>query len=119
MRRIINTRAFSLMETVIAAVVFSVAVAGVMVSLSSVSRPTQDLDKSFYAARCAQQVLESLRARDYTSPALDPAGSPYTLTAAQLAGFSACTQLPITSFTYQVEDAGSGGARKVTARVDW
>lgn len=116
---------FSLMEGLMASLVFAIAVVGVFATLAAVKRPTVETDKSFAAAKCTQQILESLRAkvdqRNYDSGELsiNAPGSPHTLSNAQLATFAACSQLTTISFSYDVVSAGASGARKVVAQITW
>ena len=112
-----------------AALIFSVAVAGVFASLGNIRKAVVTDDKSLQATYCGQQVLETLRARvdnrDWadasSSLALTLPGNNHTIDAASsppISSFTACANSPVTSISYTVSDAGNG-TRKVTATVNW
>ncbi len=124
---ITNKLAFSLMESLIAAVIFTIAVAGVYASIASVKKPVTDIDKKLSAAKCGQKVLEKLRgsvAYPEWSDGIGPlAIGTYTinaLTTPSIADFNPSC-VGISTVTYTVTDAGNGpnGARKAVATVIW
>ena len=104
---------FSLVEVMVAGVIFSIAVVGVFSSLAAVKKPIHTSDKSLDAALCGQQVLEGLRAsvdasnwnEDSSPLKLKPDYAP--------ASVGACVGYTL---EYAVTDAGNG-ARKVTLTV--
>lgn len=67
-----NLAGFSLVEVMVASVIFSIAIVGIYASLSAVRQQTLNIsDKSLGAALCAQKFLEDRRAavdmRDWAS----------------------------------------------------
>ena len=116
-----HVKGFSLVEAMVAGVVFTIAVAGVFSSISSTTSSTSStatVNKNLIAAYCGQQVLESFRskvdARDWSSGSLTLGD--HTLSGPTLAPYSQCAG--VTSVVYTVSDAGNG-ARKVVANVNW
>lgn len=112
-------KGFSLVEVMVAAVIFTIAVAGVFASLASSRKPTVDTDTSLRGALCGQQILEKFRAkvdwRDWSSGSLVVSGTPYVLSAAALAALPACSGY---GASYVVSNGGNG-ARKVKVTVSW
>lgn len=106
------------MEALVAAVIFTIAVAGVFASLSAVKEPTAESDIAVRAAQCGQQVLETLRARvdarDWSSSPDLTVGT-YNLSGAELDPFPQCSGYTV---DYEVTDAGNS-VRKVVAQVNW
>jgi len=116
MRNTVSSKAFSLIEAVVASVIFMIAVTGVFASLSALKRPVATTDKALGAALCGQQFLENLRAsvdqQDWAiaSSKLRPTGS--------VAGAS-CVENGVTySINYQVVAVGTT-ARKGLVTVTW
>ena len=56
-----NKRGFSLIEVTVAAVIFSVSIAGVFASISAMQRPVDTSSKKVIAGQLAKKVLENLR----------------------------------------------------------
>lgn len=117
MRLKVNLNGFSLVEVMVASVIFSIAVVGIYASLAAVKQQTKDIsDKSLGAALCGQQFLESRRAavdmRDWTTGLL-----------ATTDGFTAggtCIQNGITyTISYQIANDAAGHSRKATVTVTW
>ncbi len=112
--------AFSLVEALVAAVIFSIVVVGVFVSLSSLKKSNFEVDASYAAARCLQQFLEGFRAkvdaRDYDTGKLRAGRHTTTMSSAWT---SACPS-SIQNIEYVVVlDPGSQGGRRVTATINW
>lgn len=104
---------FTLVEVVVAAVIFTIAVTGVFASLASLKKPVVTNDKALEAAYCGQQFLEGLRAavdaRDWSTGKLAPAvgvtGSPCVING--------------TTYTVTYTITAVGNARKATVTVSW
>ena len=106
---------FSLVEAVVAAVIFSITVVGVFASLAAIQQPAANSGQSLNAALCGQQVLENLRskvdARDWDTGGALATGSHTPLTPSQCSSFT---------FTYDVTaPVAVNGARKVDLTVTW
>lgn len=115
-----NNAGFSLVEVIVASVIFSIAVVGIYASLSSVKEQSQNISEvALGAALCAQQFLESKRAavdmRDWGSGGqLAVTGSAQNAAdCTQTTGATATTY----HLTYLITDAGN--ARKATVTVTW
>jgi Tfp pilus assembly protein PilV len=107
---------FTLVEVVVAGLIFAIAVSGVFASIASVQNQSNTgSEESLGAALCGQEFLEGLRAkvdnRDWDSSQL--ALTPLVAT-------TACTQNG-TAYTrqYKVEAVPGSLARKVTVIVTW
>lgn len=61
--RKLNNTAFSLLEILLASVIFIVSIGGIFVTLSAVRRPVADKESALSAAIFGKQVLESLRSQ--------------------------------------------------------
>lgn len=111
---------FTLMEVIVAGLIFSIATVGIFSALTSIRQPTAIIDQSVSMAYCGQQVLETFRARvdarDWNSGGLTVGN--HTISGAALAAYPICSSAGVTSVTYVVSDAGNG-ARKVVATVNW
>ena len=111
-----NAHGFSLVEAMVASVIFSIAVVGVFSSLAAIKNPVKNSDKSLAAAFCGQQVLENLRASvsaDTWSQGTSKLKIANGMTVTPLP--SACSGFTV---TYDVTDAGNG-ARKVQLNVTY
>ena len=113
---------FSITEVIIAALIFSLVVAGSIAAVSALKKPAYASKEDITAAYLAKQILEELRsdvnAEEWNSGGLNPNGGPggdgiyNNLTAVTIDGI---TYTP----SYQVEDDTLTGARKVTLTVNW
>ena len=113
---------FSITEVVIAALIFSLVVAGSISAVSALKKPAYASKEEITAAYLAKQILEELRsdvhAEDWNSGGLDPNGGPGgngiydNLSAVTIDGFSYTP-------SYQVENDTLTGARKVTLTINW
>lgn len=114
----LTAKGFSLVEVMIASLIFSVAVIGIYASLASIKEKSLNItDKGLGAALCAQRFLESRRAavdmRDWNG-----AGSLLAVTAGAQNG-GVCNQSGVNyTLQYQIAAAGSH-ARKATVVVTW
>ncbi len=72
-KRNLNNRAFSLLEILLAAVIFIVSIGGIFATLNSVRGPVASKENALAAAILGKQVLEALRSqvsyRNYAPPA--------------------------------------------------
>ena len=120
-----NTHSFTLVEVLVAAVIFSIAVAGLF-SVFSITRQTSDAsERELQAAYLGRQLLEELRAKvdqrnwDPTAPDtwyLVCDGGTYDwpgIPANPLSGFDAGATVRYTC------DNLATGARKVTLQITW
>ena len=57
----LNNTAFSLLEVLLASIIFIISITGVFVTLTAVRRPVADKESALAAAVFGKQVLESLR----------------------------------------------------------
>jgi prepilin-type N-terminal cleavage/methylation domain-containing protein len=114
----ITSKGFSLVEVMVASLIFSIAVIGIYASLATVKEQSLNIsDKGLGAALCAQQFLESRRAavdmRDWNA-----AGSLLAITGGLQNG-AVCNQSGV-NYTVQYQIAAAGGnARKATVIVTW
>lgn len=110
---------FSLVEVMVAAIIFSIAVVGIYASLHNVKKQSQDVsDKGLIGALCGQKFLEDRRAavdmRDWASGGQLAPGT-YTSTPDPY-----CTVNGIAyTITYTIENDATGFARKATVTVTW
>ena len=114
MRIFLNRSAFSLVEAMVAGVIFTITAAGVFASLAAVQKPAVTNDKSLGAAYCGQKFFESLRAnvdvRDWATGKLKPGGGSVT-----------CDQNGVTyTVNYTIVDMlPSSTARQARITISW
>ena len=126
---------FSLVEVVVAAVIFSIAVVGIF-SVFAISRRSSDAsERSLLAAYLGRQILEDLRAKvdsriwdTGAGGSWDTPGDPITcpqletdLPPALIPNHPLMAEL-ITNFNGQVWytcDEDTSGTRKITLRISW
>lgn len=65
----LNNKAFSLLEILLASIIFIITIAGVFVTLSAVRKPVADKESALTAAVFGKQVLEALRSSVNAQPA--------------------------------------------------
>ena len=92
---------FTITEALVAAVIFSIATAGIFATISALKKPSVKTDKSLEAAYIGQRVLEDLRSgvdanpnsawNDSTNPKTLTAGGPYNCPAADVTPSYTCT----------------------------
>ena len=125
-----NDSGFSLVEVIVASLIFATVVVGIFATTSAMKKPTVDSDKKLMAAFYGKQILEDLRVRvdqrdwDKCTPATPALSGSLTV-------IGACNpHVPITifnptynttfTFTYIVTDVpGGSGARDVALTVTW
>ena len=118
------SKGFSLVESVVAALVFAAAVVGVFSTAATLKRPAVGTDKRLAAAFYAKQILEDLRAkvdqRDW-----DTVGGPLSLNAGNA---PQTFTLPVItnptygvpySISYTVSTIPGNTARQVDVTVSW
>ncbi len=77
--RKLNSSGFSLLEILLASIIFIISVAGVFVTLTAVRKPVIDKENSLTAAVFGRQVLEALRSSVNATNYYDPcAANPST-----------------------------------------
>jgi prepilin-type N-terminal cleavage/methylation domain-containing protein len=113
-----NHTGFSILEVIIATVIFGLVAAGLYASITALRTPVSDTTKKINAALIAKEELEKLRsevrAENWVSGgALMPSATPYELSPVQRQGV---TYYP--SYVVQIDPNGSP-ARKVTMTVTW
>ena len=119
LRRIKKQHGFSLVEAIIAAVIFAIATAGIFSTLIVLRKPAAESDERIGAAYFAQQILEDLRAyvsangwdTGPLSVGVHSGSGPITLTGSGPYGVLYTAQYTVT------QDAN--GARKVQVSVTW
>lgn len=109
---------FTLVEVIVAAMIFSILAAGLYASMSSLRQPAAVTTKKITAALIGQQILEDLRSKvdasNWNSGELSLSPPPHAMT--PVVGPDGITYTPV----YTVEDDPNGsGARKVTITVTW
>ncbi len=120
---------FTIIEALVASVIFSIAVAGIFATTGSIRQPTAENDHSLEAAYIGQQVLEDMRryvdAGTWNNPALNinrlkvGAGHDCCMDPPACAQMRTVTKNNITyTCTYTVTQEASG-ARKVKVDVGW
>jgi prepilin-type N-terminal cleavage/methylation domain-containing protein len=105
-----NNKGFSMMEALVAAMIFAIGVVGVYATMSSQNTPSMESDDRVKAAFAGKKFLESLRgkvdAQTYATGDL-----------------SIGTHTPVTvgtySFSYVVSSPGTSGARHVDLTISW
>jgi Tfp pilus assembly protein PilV len=106
-----NKKGFSMMEALVAAMVFSIGVVGVFAAMSSQKAPAVESDARVKAAFAAKQFLEGLRSQ---VDAADYAANTGNLTLGVHSGVSLGTY----TVDYTVSDAGNN-ARRVDLTITW
>jgi Tfp pilus assembly protein PilV len=103
-----NKYAFSMVEALIASVILSISVVGVLATMSSQKAPSVESDKKVQAAMAAKQFLEGLRSKvDATTYA----------TGELSLGLHSGVAFGTYTVDYHVTAAGS--ARKVDLNITW
>ncbi len=103
-----NKNAFSMVEALIAAVILSISIVGVLSTMSSQKAPSADSDKKVQAALAAKQFMEGLRSKvDATNY------STGELSIGMHSGVSLGT------YTVDYFVTASGNARKVDLNITW
>ncbi len=108
---------FTIVEVIVSAVIFTLAVAGIFATISALRSPATESSQEVTAAFVGKRILDDMRtevsALTWSGGSLDPSGSPYALNAIVVDGISYTP-------TYIVEpDPDGTGARKVTLNVTW
>lgn len=103
-----NHNAFSMVEALIAAVILSISVVGVMATMSAQKTPTADSDRKVQAALAAKQFLESLRGKVDAS----------TYETGDLS-LGLHNGVSIGSYTVDYYVSADGNARKVDLNIVW
>ncbi|MDO8801774.1 hypothetical protein [Phenylobacterium sp.] len=102
---------FSIAEAVIAAVVFVIAVTGVLATISNIKKPSARTDRSLTAAYVGQKVLEDMRnevdAGTWDTGPLKTGPNPRP-----------CPN-GVANCTYSVDEDPVSRARAVTVNVTW
>ena len=57
----LNNRAFSLLEVLLASIIFVISITGVFITLTALRKPVADKENALAAAILGKQVLEALR----------------------------------------------------------
>ncbi len=107
---------FSIAEAVIAAIVFVIAVTGVLATIGNIKKPSARTDRSLTAAYVGQQVLEAMRTNVDAGTWDDP-GSPLSLLGTH-SGSKPVNGVTYT-YTYTVVQDPISKARRVTITVNW
>ena len=115
-----NLDGFSLVEAIVASLIFATVVVGVFATMSSFKKPSVASDKKLMAAFYGKQILEDLRAhvdqRDWdtgllaSNPALNPHG-PFSQ-------FSPTYNMTF-NYWYTVTEDYVGGPRQVSLNITW
>ncbi len=102
---------FSIAEAVIAAIVFVVAVTGVLATIGNIKKPSVRTDRSLTAAYVGQKVLEDMRnevdAETWDTGPLSVGPNPRS-----------CPN-GVVNCTYSVDEDPVSHAREVTVNVTW
>ncbi len=114
--KIARTQGFSLVEVVVASVVFAVSAAGVIAMMSSLNKPSEESSDAITASMVGKQILEKLR-KDVDMVTWDDPGGALTVGDHTMADvvIDGKTYTP----TYTVVEDASTGARRVDLHVDW
>ncbi|MBL8012628.1 MAG: prepilin-type N-terminal cleavage/methylation domain-containing protein [Candidatus Omnitrophica bacterium] len=106
--RLSDNRAFSMVEVMIAAVILSISVIGVMATMSAQKEPALESDERVQAALAAKQFLEGLRGKvDATT---------YNTGDLSLGLHS---DVSLGSYTVNYLVSPDGNARKVEMNISW
>jgi len=110
---------FSLVEVVVATIIFFFFAAGLLATISALSKPAQVSGREIRAAMIAKSVLQDLR-KDVDAETWNygglTVGGPYNFPIAPFYG----GETPTYSASYTVADDPNGSkARKVTVTVTW
>ena len=108
---------FTLVEVVVASVIFAITAAGIVAMLSALSKPADEAQEAVAASLVGKQILEEFRKEVDMTTWDEPGGAlavggPYTLPDVVIDG---TTYTP----TYTVVEDASTGARRVDLHVDW
>ena len=111
-----SQQAFSLVEVLVASMVFILAVAGVLATLSAVRQPASTAERELKAAIVGQQVLEEMRvkvdANDWNAANLaETGGTPQT--------FTKTVNGVDYEISYTVVEDPVSHARQVNMTVNW
>ena len=113
---------FTITETLVAAVIFSIAISGIFAAVGTIKKPSGKTDRSLEAAYMGQRVLEGLRKSVDAEKWNDPSFANNKL----LAGTHDCEPSTFTpagsAITYQCTytvTQQSNGARRVDVNVTW
>ncbi len=102
---------FSIAEAVIAAMVFVIAVTGILATISNIKKPSARTDRSLTAAYVSQKVLEDMRnevdAETWNTGPLSAGPNPRS-----------CPN-GVANCTYSVDEDPVSHARAVTVNVTW
>jgi Tfp pilus assembly protein PilV len=104
-----NIKGFSIMEALVASMIFSIGVVGVFSTIASQKNPTSLSDKRVQAAFAAKRYLEGLRSK------VD--AETYATGNLSLGNHNDTSVAPY-NITYQVTDAGNN-ARRVDLNIVW
>ncbi|HSA31039.1 MAG TPA: prepilin-type N-terminal cleavage/methylation domain-containing protein [Candidatus Omnitrophota bacterium] len=74
-RQLLGRNGFSMVEVIVATLIFAMATAGILATLSALSRPAAESTREVQAAFIAQDIIESLRGQITTEAWVDPAGN--------------------------------------------
>lgn len=115
-----NSRGFSIVEVVVAAIIFAIAAAGMYATVASLNKPAEDFSERSKAAMIGKQVLEMLRFnvdQDYwetetANPTYPLSFGQHNMTAVVLDG------VIYSSYYIVTQDPDTGG-RKVSVNVYW
>ena len=98
-----------MVEALIAAVILSISVIGVLATMSSQKTPTVESDKKVQAAMAAKQFMESLRSKVDATTTYDTGDLSLGMHANVVYG----------AYTMDYLVTSSGSARKVDLNVSW
>ena len=93
----LNNKAFSLLEILLASIIFIITVAGIFATLSAVRTPVADRESALTAAVFGKQVLENLRSQ------VNAASSAYYYSCS--AGGSPCPDFALSLGAHQISQA--------------
>ncbi len=119
MTHVKTQKAFTIVEVLVAAVIFSITVLGVFSTIAAIRKPAAVSERTLVAAYYGRQVLEDLRAkidkRDWNTGLLSTGTHNYGTAIIHGVSYAA---------SYLVENAPeatlpAGGLRKVTLTITW
>jgi prepilin-type N-terminal cleavage/methylation domain-containing protein len=105
-----NKKGFSIMESLVAAMIFSIGVVGVFAAMSSQKAPSEESDDRIKAALAGKQLLESLRSKVNAAD--------YAANTGELSLGAHNVSLGTWTATYTVTNAGNN-VRKVDLTITW
>lgn len=107
---------FSMVEVIVATLIFAMATAGILATLSALSRPAAESVEDVQAAFIAKEIIENLRSQITADSWKDPSGAfangshQQTITRGERTYF----------IVYNVTDDAAGtGAKEVIVNVAW